>query len=58
MPLLREYVAEHERAINCGGEAVRAIDRGDLDRSRDPLGQMAAELAAHDTRYDTLSVSS
>ena len=34
MPLLRDYIAEHERAINFGGEAVRAIDRGDLTRAR------------------------
>jgi len=30
MPLLRDYIAEHERASNFGGDAVRAIDRGDL----------------------------
>ena len=38
MPLLRDYIAEHERAINFGGEAVRAIDRGELDRARSLLG--------------------
>jgi iron-sulfur cluster repair protein YtfE (RIC family) len=47
MPLLRDYIAEHERAINFGGEAVRAIDRGDLARARHLLGEMATELAAH-----------
>ena len=47
MPLLRDYIAEHERALNFGGEAVRAIDRGDLARARDLLGDMAIELAAH-----------
>jgi iron-sulfur cluster repair protein YtfE (RIC family) len=47
MPLLRDYIAEHERAINFGGEAVRAIDRGDLTRARHLLGKMATELAAH-----------
>jgi iron-sulfur cluster repair protein YtfE (RIC family) len=47
MPLLRDYIAEHERAINFGGEAVRAIDRGDLARTRHLLGEMATELAAH-----------
>ena len=47
MPLLRDYIAEHERATNFGGEAVRAIDRGDLDRARHLLGEMATELAAH-----------
>ena len=47
MPLLRDYIAEHERATNFGGEALRAIDRGDLDRARHLLGEMATELAAH-----------
>ena len=47
VPLLRDYIAEHERATNFGGEAVRAIDRGDLDRARHLLDEMATELAAH-----------
>ena len=47
MPLLRDYIAEHERATNFGGEAVRAIDRGDLRRARYLLGEMATELASH-----------
>ena len=47
MPLLRDYIAEHERATNFGGEAVRAIDRGDLGRARHLLAEMATELAAH-----------
>ena len=46
MPLLRDYIAEHERATNFGGEAVRAIDRGDLGRARHLLGEMAAEHIA------------
>ena len=47
VPLLRDYIAEHERATNFGGEAVRAIGRGDLDRARHLLDEMATELAAH-----------
>jgi Hemerythrin HHE cation binding domain len=47
MPLLRDYIAEHERATNFGGDAVRAIDRGDLRRACHLLGEMATELAAH-----------
>ncbi|XTP34543.1 hemerythrin domain-containing protein [Mycobacterium sp. TJFP1] len=27
MPLLRDYIAEHERVMNCGREAVRALVR-------------------------------
>ena len=29
IPLLRDYIAEHERVINHGGAAVRALDQGD-----------------------------
>jgi Hemerythrin HHE cation binding domain len=47
MPLIRDYIAEHERSLNFGGYAVRAIDRGDLDRARTLLGEMATELTAH-----------
>lgn len=47
MPLLRDYVAEHERVINYGGDAVRAMDRGDHDRARELLAAMAGELRSH-----------
>ena len=47
MPLLRDYIAEHARVLNLGGEAVRAIDRGDLDTARGLLAEMAEELRSH-----------
>jgi len=47
MPLIRDYVAEHERAVNLGGDAVRAMDHGDLDKARTLLGSLLAELRAH-----------
>ncbi|WP_457256801.1 hemerythrin domain-containing protein [Pedococcus sp. P5_B7] len=47
MPLLRDYIAEHERATNLGGDAVRAIDRGELAGASVLLGAMAAELRSH-----------
>jgi iron-sulfur cluster repair protein YtfE (RIC family) len=47
MPLIRDYIAEHERAINLGGEAVRAIDRGESSHARALLDAMATELRAH-----------
>lgn len=47
MPLLRDYIAEHERALDHGGEAVRALDRGELDVARERLAAMAAELRTH-----------
>ncbi len=40
MPLLRDYIAEHERVINLGGAAVRALDRGDQDQARALLASM------------------
>lgn len=47
IPLLRDYIAEHERVLDLGGEAVRAIDRGELDAARRLLAEMATELTAH-----------
>jgi iron-sulfur cluster repair protein YtfE (RIC family) len=47
MPLLRDYIAEHERVVNLAGEAVRALDRGDADRAGTLLTSMADELESH-----------
>ena len=47
MPLIRDYIAEHERVTNLGGDAVRAIDHGDLETARRCIAQMAVELASH-----------
>lgn len=44
LPLLRDYIAEHERAMDHGGEAVRALDRGEHERARELLTAMADEL--------------
>ena len=32
MPLLRDYIAEHERVVNLGGAAVRVLDRATSTR--------------------------
>lgn len=45
--LIRDYIAEHERATNLGGDAVRAIDRGELAQASVLLDAMAAELRSH-----------
>ena len=45
--LIRDYIAEHERVTDLGGDAVRAIDVGDLDKARRCIQQMAVQLAAH-----------
>lgn len=47
IPLIRDYIAEHERVTDLAGDAVRAIDAGDLEKARRCLAQMAAELDSH-----------
>ena len=47
MPLLRDYIAEHVRVMNCGREAVRALDRDEFGRARELLAAMAGELRSH-----------
>ena len=47
MPLIRDYIAEHERTINYGGDAVRALDRRDYGRACELLAAMADELRSH-----------
>lgn len=47
MPLLRDYIAEHERVVNLGGAAVRALDRGEPVRARELLAAMTQELTSH-----------
>lgn len=47
LPLIRDYIAEHAHVLNLGGEAVRRIDRGDLDTARRLLAEMAQELETH-----------
>jgi iron-sulfur cluster repair protein YtfE (RIC family) len=47
MALIRDYIAEHERATNLAGDAVRAMDRGELAKAASLLDAMAAELRSH-----------
>lgn len=47
MPLLRDYIAEHERAVDHGREAVRALERGDMEAARRLLAAMFEELRSH-----------
>lgn len=47
VPLLRDYISEHGWAMNHGGEAVCALDRGEHDRARELLAAMAEELRCH-----------
>jgi len=47
LPLLRDYIAEHERATNLASEAVRAMDAGNLVHASALLAELAAELTSH-----------
>lgn len=47
VPLLRDYIAEHDRARDAGDSCLRALARGDLSEARRHLDVMAAELRAH-----------
>jgi len=45
--LIRDYIAEHERVTDLGGDAVRAIAGDDLERAHRCINEMAALLASH-----------
>ena len=47
MPLIRDYVAEHERASDLGDHALRAIDQGDLGAARESIDAMGQVLERH-----------
>lgn len=47
IPLIRDYIAEHERVTNLGDDAVRAIEVGDLDKARRCVTDMAVGLDTH-----------
>lgn len=45
--LIRDYVAEHERALDHGDHAVRSIAAGDLDAAETAVRAMHEELVTH-----------
>jgi iron-sulfur cluster repair protein YtfE (RIC family) len=47
MPLIRDLVAEHEQALDCGDDIVRALDRRELPAATDLLRHMHALLSPH-----------
>ncbi|MEV1022903.1 hemerythrin domain-containing protein [Streptomyces sp. NPDC050264] len=47
IPLIKEFIAEHERVTDAAGDALRALVRGDPERARALVDRMAEELAAH-----------
>ncbi|MEV6956044.1 hemerythrin domain-containing protein [Streptomyces sp. NPDC051183] len=47
IPLVKEFIAEHEAVTNAAGDALRALDAGDLPRARALVSDMTAVLLAH-----------
>jgi iron-sulfur cluster repair protein YtfE (RIC family) len=45
--LIRDYISEHERVTDLGGNVVRALDVGDLENAQHCLQEMAVRLSAH-----------
>ncbi|MFG2876366.1 hemerythrin domain-containing protein [Streptomyces sp. NPDC048337] len=47
IPLIKEFIAEHEAVTNAAGDALRALDAGDLPKARALVSAMQAVLLAH-----------
>ena len=47
IPLIRDYIAEHERVLGLGLQALDEIGRGALEDAQATVGRMRAELLAH-----------
>ncbi|MEU1150909.1 hemerythrin domain-containing protein [Streptomyces sp. NPDC005863] len=47
IPLIKEFIAEHERVTDAAGDALRALRRGETARAQALVEVMAGELRAH-----------
>ncbi|NEC63808.1 hemerythrin domain-containing protein [Streptomyces sp. SID9727] len=47
MPLIKEFIAEHESVTDTAGAALRALDDGDRARVVELVARMERELVAH-----------
>lgn len=47
IPLIRDYIEEHEQVVDVGDDALRALDRGDVERARHSLSRMREILSSH-----------
>ena len=47
VPLIRDYIAEHESVLALGLEAVRQAGRGAIDEAQQTVARMRTELVAH-----------
>ncbi|GGU11893.1 hemerythrin domain-containing protein [Streptomyces violascens] len=47
IPLIKEFIAEHERVTDAAGDAQRALAAGDTARARELIAFMVRELDSH-----------
>jgi iron-sulfur cluster repair protein YtfE (RIC family) len=47
IPLLRDYIAEHELVTNLSADLIRALGRGDLIAAKQLMADIAANLESH-----------
>ncbi|MFS0692670.1 hemerythrin domain-containing protein [Streptomyces nitrosporeus] len=47
IPLIKEFIAEHESVTDAAGGALRALDRGDQGLAAELVARMERELRAH-----------
>jgi hypothetical protein len=47
VPLIRDYIEEHEQIVDLGDDALRALERGDVVRARRDVARMSEVLASH-----------
>ena len=47
IPLIRDYIEEHEQIIDIGDDSLRVLDRGDVDRAHQSLSRMHEILTSH-----------
>jgi hypothetical protein len=47
MPLIRDYISEHDKVLDLGDHAFRALDNGDTDTATRLLEDARGALAKH-----------
>ncbi|MEV0249792.1 hemerythrin domain-containing protein [Nocardia sp. NPDC050712] len=47
IPLIKEFIAEHEAVYNLSGEIERALERGDIAAARQQLAEIERKLREH-----------
>lgn len=47
IPLIRDYIAEHEHVLDLGHLALEQVGRGELDQGQATVARMRAELRSH-----------